>query len=179
MAVYPTSFLIPSRSLAENSVRDFPPAMKTTTIVSISAGTLITGALGKSPRNLISTVSTFWRLADLMLQAYAIYFDYRRRNDPEFRKQLKRESRRQARIAKEVAEEQGKQQKEEIKKAVREAIEEGFPTDLEEKEAYFMQQISQGEQLAGDGMPLLSCSHAGSLLTMRRLRSDRCSSMFL
>lgn len=83
--------------------------------------------------------------------AYAVYFDYKRRNDPEFRKALKRESRRQARIAKEEAEIQGKQQKEEIKAAVQEAIEEGFPTDVEEREAFFMQQIAQGEALAGDG----------------------------
>ena len=64
---------------------------------------------------------------------------------------MKRESRRQARIAKEEAETQGKQQKEEIKAAVQEALEEGFPTDIEEKEGYFMQQIAQGEALAGDG----------------------------
>lgn len=86
-----------------------------------------------------------------LLIAYAVYFDYKRRNDPEFRKALKRESRRQARIAKEEAEIQGKQQREEIKSAVQEAIEEGFPTDIEEKEAFFMQQIAQGEALAGDG----------------------------
>jgi len=101
--------------------------MKTSTVVSISVGTVVTGLL-----------------------AYAVYFDYRRRNDPEFRKALKRESRRQARIAKEEAETQGKQQREDIKAAVQEAIEEGFPTDIEEKEAFFMQQIAQGEALAGD-----------------------------
>ncbi len=66
---------------------------------------------------------------------------------------MKRESRRQARIAKEEAETQGKQQKEEIKAAVQEALEDGFPTDIEEKEGYFMQQIAQGEALAGDGRP--------------------------
>ncbi|KIW60556.1 hypothetical protein PV05_00763 [Exophiala xenobiotica] len=102
--------------------------MKTSTIVSLSVGTVVTGLL-----------------------AYAVYFDYKRRNDPDFRKALKKESRRQARIAKEEAEVQGKRQKEEIKQAVQEAIEEGFPTDVEEKEAFFMQQIAQGEALAGDG----------------------------
>ncbi|ETI21405.1 hypothetical protein G647_07752 [Cladophialophora carrionii CBS 160.54] len=102
--------------------------MKTSTIVSISVGTVVTGLI-----------------------AYAVYFDYRRRNDPEFRKALKRESRRQARLAKEEAEVQGKQKREDIKAAVQEAIEEGFPTDIEEKEAFFMQQIAQGEALAGDG----------------------------
>ena len=32
-----------------------------------------------------------------------------------------------------------------------EALEEGFPKDLEEREAFFMQQIANGEQLAGEG----------------------------
>ncbi len=65
---------------------------------------------------------------------------------------MKRESRRQARLAKEEAEIQGKQQLEEIKQAVQEAIEEGFPTEIEEREAFFMQQIANGETMAGDGM---------------------------
>ena len=83
--------------------------------------------------------------------AYAVYFDHKRRTDPGFRKALKRESRRQARIAKEEAEIQGKQQQEEIKRAVEETLEEGFPTDLEEREAYFMSQISQGEEMSSNG----------------------------
>jgi mitochondrial import receptor subunit TOM20 len=87
-----------------------------------------------------------------MIAAYAVYFDHKRRSDPDFRRALKRESRRQARVAKEESEAQSKQQRELIKAAVREALEEGFPTDLEEREAYFMQQISTGEQLASEGM---------------------------
>ena len=123
--------------------------MRTSTIVSISVGTVVTGLVGRSQhkqqssRRIIGSNKTI---------AYAVYFDYRRRNDPEFRKALKRESRRQARIAKEEKEIQGKQQREEIKNAVQEAIEEGFPSDIEEKEAFFMQQIAQGEALAGDGL---------------------------
>jgi mitochondrial import receptor subunit TOM20 len=87
--------------------------------------------------------------------AYAVYFDYRRRNDPDFRKSLKRESRRQARLQKEEAEVEGQRQKETIKAAVREALEEGFPTDLEEREAFFMQQIATGEQMAAEGLSLI------------------------
>lgn len=34
---------------------------------------------------------------------------------------------------------------------MQEALDEGFPTDIEEKEAFFLQQISQGEQMANDG----------------------------
>ena len=90
-----------------------------------------------------------------LLTAYAFYFDYKRRNDPEFRKALKKESKRQAKLAKEEEEMQGKAQKEEIKRAVREAIEEGFPMDLEEREAYFMESIAKGESLVGDGKQIL------------------------
>ncbi len=85
--------------------------------------------------------------------AYAVYFDHKRRTDPDFRKSLKRESRRQARAAREEAEAQGAQQKEAIKSAVAEAKEEGFPADVEEKEAFFMNEVARGETLCQDGMP--------------------------
>lgn len=84
--------------------------------------------------------------------AYAIYFDHRRRTDPEFRKALKRESRKQARAAKEEAAAHGARQKETLKTAVAGAKEEGFPTDVEEKEAFFMNEVARGEQLCADGM---------------------------
>jgi MAS20 protein import receptor len=89
---------------------------------------------------------------DKCLPAYAVYFDHRRRTDPNFRKQLKRESRRQARAAKEEAEAYIIRQREMIKGAVAEAKEEGFPTEVEEKEAYFMNEVARGEQLSQDGM---------------------------
>ena len=83
---------------------------------------------------------------------YVAYFDHKRRSDPEFRKALKRESRREARAAKEQAEAQGEQQKEAIKDAVNKARDEGFPTDVEDKEAYFMNEVAQGEVLCQDSM---------------------------
>ncbi|KAL8686964.1 MAG: hypothetical protein Q9224_005290 [Gallowayella concinna] len=83
--------------------------------------------------------------------AYAVYFDHKRRTDPEFRKNLKRESKRIAKVAKEEAKEeaeaQGAKQKRLIREAVTEAIEEGFPTNVEEKEAYFMNEVGHGEVL--------------------------------
>ncbi|KAF2473771.1 protein import receptor MAS20 [Lindgomyces ingoldianus] len=103
-------------------------SIKPSTIAAITAGTVVTGFL-----------------------AYAVYFDHRRRTDPEFRKQLKRESKRQARAAKEEAEAQGKEQKKAIRDAVERANEEGFPKDPEEVEAYFMQEVAQGEGLCQQG----------------------------
>jgi len=102
--------------------------MKTTTIVAVSVGTVVTGLL-----------------------AYAVYFDHKRRTDPGFRKALKRESRRQARMAKEEEEAQGQQHREAIKRAVQQAKDEGFPEDLEEKEAFFMSEVAQGEAKCADG----------------------------
>lgn len=84
--------------------------------------------------------------------AYAVYFDHKRQTDPEFRKALKRNNRRMARAVKEEAEAQGAMQREVIKKVVQQAKDEGFPTDLEEKEAYFMSQVAQGESLVAEGM---------------------------
>lgn len=104
-------------------------SLKPSTIAAISVGTVVTGFV-----------------------AYAIYFDHRRRTDPEFRKQLKRESKRQARAAKEEAEAQGKEQKKAIREAVARANEDGFPKDPEEVEAYFMQEVAQGEGMVQSGM---------------------------
>jgi len=85
------------------------------------------------------------------LLAYAVYFDHRRRTDPNFRKELKRESRRQARAAKEEAEADKIKEKAAIKEAVKAAQEEGFPQNVEEKEAYFMEEVAQGEMLSQSG----------------------------
>lgn len=85
-----------------------------------------------------------------------MYFDHKRQTDPEFRKSLKRNNRRLARAVKEEAEAQGAQWRENIKKAVQQAKDEGFPTDLEEKEAYFMSQVAKGEGLCAEGMSINS-----------------------
>ncbi|EAS28596.3 mitochondrial import receptor subunit [Coccidioides immitis RS] len=102
--------------------------MRTSTIVAASAGTFLTGLL-----------------------AYAIYFDYKRQSDPEFRRALKRDNRRLARAVRQESEAEGAKQKEEIKRAVQEAKDEGFPTDIEEREGFFMGQVAKGEALCADG----------------------------
>lgn len=106
--------------------------MKASTVATISIGTALTGLL-----------------------AYAVYFDHRRRTDPEFRRALKRESRKHARAAKEEAEAHGARQREAIKKAVTQAKDDGFPVDVEEKEAFFMGELARGEQLAGTGSDMI------------------------
>lgn len=104
-------------------------SIKPSTIAAISVGTVVTGFL-----------------------AYAVYFDHKRRNDPDFRKQLKRESKRTQKAVKEQEEAQGQEQKKAIREAVALANEEGFPKDPEEVEAYFMQEVAQGEGMVQKGM---------------------------
>jgi len=64
---------------------------------------------------------------------------------------LKKESKRQARAAKEEAAAHSVRQRAAIRTAVQEAKDEGFPTDVEEREAYFMSEVARGEGLSGDG----------------------------
>lgn len=110
-------------------------SLKPSTVAAISVGTVVTGFL-----------------------AYAVYFDHKRRNDADFRKQLKRESKRTQRAAKEHEEAQGAEQKKAIREAVASANEEGFPKDPEEVEAYFMQEVAQGEGMVQKGRQRLGRS---------------------
>ena len=105
--------------------------------------------------------------------AYAVYFDHKRRTDPEFRKALKRESKREARAAKEEAEVQGAQQRQAIKAAVAEAQDEGFPTNVEDKEAYFMNEVGRGEALCQDGTPPLLATQDLASANVRLAGSDQ------
>ncbi|KAI1210981.1 mitochondrial outer membrane translocase complex, subunit Tom20 domain-containing protein [Annulohypoxylon truncatum] len=97
------------------------------TVLTISAATAATGIL-----------------------AYAIYFDYQRRVDPNFRRNLRREERRQARAEKEEAQAQTKQKRKDIQRVVDSTKEEGFPTGVNEKEQFFMDHVQKGELLAAD-----------------------------
>ncbi|KAI0875844.1 mitochondrial import receptor subunit tom-20 [Hypoxylon argillaceum] len=96
----------------------------------------------------IATISVATAAAGLL--AYAVYFDYQRRKNPDFRKTLRREERRQVRAEKEEAVAQSKEKRRGIQAAVDTALEEGFPTGVNEKEQYFMEFVQQGEVLASD-----------------------------
>lgn len=119
--------------------------VQTSTIVAATVGTVATGLIGE---DIPQTLHVFCLPC---LSAYAVYFDHRRRTDPDFRKQLKRESRKIARAAKEEAEASSSRLRDRLKAAVEEAKAEGFPADVEEKEAYFMNEIAKAEQLSQEG----------------------------
>lgn len=108
-----------------------------TTTESIRTGTIIAAIVG----------TTLTGVA-----AYAVYFDYKRRNDVEFRKSLKRESKKQAKAAKVEAERSEKTEKHELRQMVDEAVEEGWPQGAEEKESYFMEEVGMGEKLCQQRM---------------------------
>lgn len=101
--------------------------IRASTITAISVGAVVTGVLG-----------------------YAIYFDHRRRTDPEFRKALKRESRKQEKAAKLEAQAESSRQRRAIREAVDKVSQEDLPTDPEEVEKFFMEQVAEGEILCQD-----------------------------
>lgn len=100
----------------------------TTTIAVATAGVLATGAF-----------------------VYALYFDHKRRSDPEFRKNLKRQHKKVQKVTEESEKAAERSQKEKIRAKVDEANEEGFPRDPEETEGYFMQEVARGEAMCQDG----------------------------
>lgn len=63
---------------------------------------------------------------------------------------MRRNERRKARAEKEEAEAATKRKRESIQRAVDQARAEGFPTDVEEKEAFFLDQVQKGEVLSSD-----------------------------
>lgn len=91
-----------------------------------------------------------------------MYFDYKRRKDSEFRRNLRRNERKQVRAEKEEAEASTQRLRGLIKAKVDEAKEEGFPVGVEEREAFFNEQVMTGEMLSQDRMnePLHVAIHA-------------------
>jgi import receptor subunit TOM20 len=94
------------------------------------------------------------------LLAYAAYFDYKRRNDVEFRKKLRKDKKRVDKALADSKESAGITSSKEITpEKLREALEqvknEESPKTSEEKEAYFMQHVGLGEQLAQQGTDFL------------------------
>ncbi|KAK5117267.1 hypothetical protein LTR62_005884 [Meristemomyces frigidus] len=83
--------------------------------------------------------------------AYALYFDYRRRNDIEFRKQLRKQHKKVHKTLEAEAQAAQAGQKDRIRSVVEAANEEGFPKDPEETEGYFMQEVARGEAMCTDG----------------------------
>lgn len=83
--------------------------------------------------------------------AYAVYFDYNRRNSPEFRKQLRKRQVKEQKQAAKAQEETRKSRMLAVKKALAEDLAQNhIPTELVKKEEFFMEQVATGEQLANN-----------------------------
>ena len=85
--------------------------------------------------------------------AYAVYFDYKRRNDVDFRRKLKKEKKR---VNKAAAQAQASEEvpltvSPEMLREAMEAIKNEPVPPIEQREGYFMSQVSMGEQLASQG----------------------------
>ncbi|KAI1319065.1 hypothetical protein EDD11_004954 [Mortierella claussenii] len=101
-----------------------PATMKTSTIVAATVGVLA-----------VATIS------------YAVYFDSKRRNDPEFRRKLKKERKRATKLAQEEAKKLSNKSAQSVEEALAGIKDEDFPTSMEEREKFCMEQLSAGEAL--------------------------------
>ncbi|KAJ3807669.1 hypothetical protein F5876DRAFT_47627 [Lentinula aff. lateritia] len=106
-----------------------------------------------------TSVLTIAGITVLSIAAYAVYFDYKRRNDVEFRKKLKKEKKR---VDKSVASSKASLPSspdavgvDELREALEQVKAEQVPISPEQKEAYFMTQVASGEQLSLQG-PMFS-----------------------
>ncbi|KAF9435377.1 hypothetical protein BGZ76_006417 [Entomortierella beljakovae] len=102
--------------------------MKTTTVVAATISVLAVATIG-----------------------YAIYFDSKRRNDPEFRRKLKKERKRAQKIAKDEAKRLSTQSAQTAEEALSTIKDDDFPASMEEREKFCMEQLSAGEALFTQG----------------------------
>jgi len=97
------------------------------------------------------TTIVFISTVALSSLAYVGWWDYKRRNDPTFRKKIRKEHKRAHKHAK-AADERAKQQRaEDLKESIETIKAETVPTTAEEREQYFMQHVGVGEQLSVQG----------------------------
>ncbi|KAF7724917.1 hypothetical protein EC973_000576 [Apophysomyces ossiformis] len=95
-------------------------ALKPQTIALLTAGVAVTAGIG-----------------------YLLYFDQKRRNDPTFRRKLKRERKKVVKATKMAEEEAKKSTVQLIETVLEAASKEQLPTTPEEKEKYFMAQVGE------------------------------------
>lgn len=118
-------------------------------------------AFATTPSQQSSTTTIILGTASLLAAgalAYAVYFDYRRRSDPDFRRYLKKQHKRVHKAKEEEAKASENAQKDRIRDVVRAANEEGFPRDPDETEAYFMQEVARGEGMCTDGSDVVDAA---------------------
>ncbi|KAG0033996.1 hypothetical protein BGZ81_006508 [Podila clonocystis] len=98
--------------------------MKTSHIVAATVGTVAVAAVG-----------------------YALYFDSKRRSDPEFRRKLKKERKRAQKQQKEEDQKKAAKTTATVEEVLGSIKDEDFPTSMEAREKFCMEQLSAGEAL--------------------------------
>ncbi|KAG1782985.1 hypothetical protein EV702DRAFT_235764 [Suillus placidus] len=104
--------------------------------------------------NRSTTILTVTSVAVGGILAYAVYFDYKRRTDANFRKQLRKEKKRvkQSQTPSESGQTaSGGVDANDLRSALESVRNEEVPPGPEEKEQYFMKQVGMGEQLCAQG----------------------------
>lgn len=79
-------------------------------------------------------------------KVYGVYFDYRRRSLPDFRRQLRRQERRVERAVKNESEAAARREAAEIRALTTQARNEDIPTDPVERQSYILLQLDQGQR---------------------------------
>ncbi|THV08202.1 MAS20-domain-containing protein [Dendrothele bispora CBS 962.96] len=98
-----------------------------------------------------SSILTIAGVTLLGLAAYAAYFDYKRRNDVDFRRKLRKEKKR---VDKTIASSKAAEETtstDDLRAALEQVKKEEVPVSPEQKEAYFMSQVAAGEQMSIQG----------------------------
>ncbi|KAH7916790.1 hypothetical protein BJ138DRAFT_1131771 [Hygrophoropsis aurantiaca] len=104
--------------------------------------------------NRSTTALTIASVAASGLIVYALYFDYKRRNDANFRKQLRKDKKRIAKSqtpSESAPSTSGGVDPAELRTALEKVRKEDVPASPEDKEQYFMAQVGMGEQLCAQG----------------------------
>ncbi|PWN50885.1 MAS20-domain-containing protein [Violaceomyces palustris] len=83
---------------------------------------------------------------------YAVYWDHKRRNDPAFRKELRKNSKRSTKLSKKESARKAKEEEAIVNQLLENIrLPGGLPTGIEEKEKYFLEHVAMGEQLFAQG----------------------------
>jgi len=86
--------------------------------------------------------------------SYLIYFDYKRRNSPDFRRHLKKSTKKHERAKTVAAEAEQNQLKTKIETSLRESLQnDPLPEGLEEREKFFVAEVARADDMlnSGDG----------------------------
>lgn len=83
---------------------------------------------------------------------YLVYFDYKRRNDPQFRRNLKKAEQKYKKEKELLASAEKEQLKTQIEQALRDSLaNDPVPASLEEREKFFVSEIARADELLNQG----------------------------